>query len=114
MTPDLPVELWLHLLDLLPKSYLRKMMGINRTLFELAMNEVYQEIRFIEDGRDMTRIFHQLRYTHPSPDLNIHVTNVASNSDTLTFLTAFDAYIFDQDFSRKLISSHRNRNYGRG
>lgn len=64
MAPDLPLELWLHVLGLLPKHYLRKMMGINRTLFELAMNEMYQEIRFIEDGQDMARILDQLKYVH--------------------------------------------------
>ncbi|KAF9467596.1 hypothetical protein BDZ94DRAFT_968545 [Collybia nuda] len=66
MALDLPVELWLHILELLPKHYLRKMMGINRTLFELATNDMYQEIRFIDDGKEMVRIFDQLKYPHIS------------------------------------------------
>lgn len=60
MTPDLPVELWLYILSLLPDGHRHKLVGINRTLFTLAMDEIYQEIRFIDDDKNMLKTFHQL------------------------------------------------------
>ena len=41
MAPDLPLEIWLDILALLPPGYLRKIMGLSRILFELAMSEIY-------------------------------------------------------------------------
>ncbi|KAF8659278.1 hypothetical protein AX16_001853 [Volvariella volvacea WC 439] len=61
-TPDLPVELWLYILSMLPRSALHKMMGINRTLFELAMNDKYSEIRLISDDAEAWRILEQLKF----------------------------------------------------
>lgn len=58
---DLPVELWLKILTYLPRSALPKMIGVNRTLFELALNDMYEEIRLISDDKDMAKTFEQLR-----------------------------------------------------
>ena len=59
-TPDLPLELWLEILSYLPRSALHRMIGINRTLFELALDEKYEEIRFLADNTEMAKIFRQL------------------------------------------------------
>ncbi|KAG5635868.1 hypothetical protein H0H81_009826 [Sphagnurus paluster] len=62
MTPDLPVELWLEILSMLPAHSVRKMMGISRILFEMAMDDIYQELHFESDGDQMLRTFQQLQY----------------------------------------------------
>lgn len=60
-TPDLPVELWLEILTYLPRSALHKLIGVNRTLFELALNDLYEEVRLISDDKDMAKTFNQLK-----------------------------------------------------
>ena len=59
-TPDLPLELWLEILSYLPRSALHTMIGVNRVLFELALDEKYEEIRFIADNVEMEKMFWQL------------------------------------------------------
>ncbi|KAF5319465.1 hypothetical protein D9619_008773 [Psilocybe cf. subviscida] len=59
-TPDLPIELWLKILTYLPRSALHKMIGLNRLLFELALNDLYEEVRFISDDKNMRKAFDQL------------------------------------------------------
>jgi hypothetical protein len=61
MVPDLPVELWLYILSMVPGHHLRKLIGINRTLFTMAIDEIYQEIRFINDDKRMLDVFQQLK-----------------------------------------------------
>ncbi|PPQ63652.1 hypothetical protein CVT24_004426 [Panaeolus cyanescens] len=65
-TPDLPVELWLEILSYLPRSALRKMMGVNRLLFEMAFNEIYEEIRLIADDEEMLKTCKQLSHQNIS------------------------------------------------
>lgn len=60
-TPDLPIELWLEILRYHPRSTLRKMMGVNRVLFELALDDLYSEVQLITDDEDAKRTFAQLR-----------------------------------------------------
>jgi hypothetical protein len=60
-TPDLPIELWLEILRYLPRSTLRKMMGVNRVLFELALDDLYSEVQLIADDEDAKRTFARLR-----------------------------------------------------
>ncbi|KAF8966761.1 hypothetical protein BDZ97DRAFT_1806324 [Flammula alnicola] len=60
--PDLPVELWLEILSYLPRTALHKMIGVNRILFELALNDLYEEVRFISDDRDTLKTFEQLKH----------------------------------------------------
>jgi hypothetical protein len=62
MSVDLPLELWLHVISFLPNGYIRKMIGINRILFEMALDEIYREVRFISDSRNMISTFKKLRY----------------------------------------------------
>ena len=59
--PDLPTELWLEILSYLPRTALHKMIGVNRPLFELALNDLYEEVRFISDDRHMLKTFNQLK-----------------------------------------------------
>ncbi|TFK70984.1 hypothetical protein BDN72DRAFT_895964 [Pluteus cervinus] len=59
--PDLPIELWLDILSYLPPGSTRKLLGVNRTFFELAMNEIYQRISFTEDNDEIQKTFDQLR-----------------------------------------------------
>ncbi|KAF8063322.1 hypothetical protein FPV67DRAFT_1672353 [Lyophyllum atratum] len=56
---DLPVELWLHILSFLPRHYKRRAMGTNRTLYEIAMNDIYREVRLISEHD--RPVFSQLR-----------------------------------------------------
>ena len=48
-TPDLPPELWLEILSYLPDIYLRKMMGVSRTLYALALPEIFRELDLLND-----------------------------------------------------------------
>jgi hypothetical protein len=59
-TPDLPVELWLKILSYLPRSAQRKLLGVNRFLFELALDDIYEEVRFIVDDKQMEKTFLQM------------------------------------------------------
>jgi hypothetical protein len=49
-TPDLPVELWIEILSYLLRTALHKLLGVNRFLFELALDDIYEELRFMEDN----------------------------------------------------------------
>lgn len=60
-TPDLPTELWFEILSYLPRSYVFKMMGINRVLFRMAMELKYEEVCLIADDKEALRAFKQLR-----------------------------------------------------
>jgi len=46
--PDLPLEIWMEILSYLPRGFVRRMIGINRLLFELGMNEIYKEVYLME------------------------------------------------------------------
>ena len=59
-TPDLPLELWLQILTYLPRNALHSMIGVNRKLLGLALDERYEEVRFIADNAEMAKIFQQL------------------------------------------------------
>ena len=62
MVEDLPVELWLYILSFLPRGTVRKLIGISRLLFEMALDDIYEEIRFIADDEEMHKTFRQLKY----------------------------------------------------
>lgn len=64
MTADLPAELWLIILSLLPPHYLRKMMSISRILFEIALDDMYNELQIVSDDQQMVHTLDQLR--HPN------------------------------------------------
>ncbi|KAF9039306.1 hypothetical protein BJ165DRAFT_1497360 [Panaeolus papilionaceus] len=65
-TPDLPVELWLEILSYLPRSALRKTMGVNRMLFEMAFNDIYEEVRLIAADKEMVKTLKQLSHQNIS------------------------------------------------
>lgn len=60
-TVDLPVGLWLEILSLLPYRYLRKLMSVSRTLFQIAMDEIYGEVKIISDDKRTVRTLEQLK-----------------------------------------------------
>ncbi|KDR72827.1 hypothetical protein GALMADRAFT_142557 [Galerina marginata CBS 339.88] len=60
--PDLPIELWLEILQYLPRSALHGMLGLSRVLFEVVMNDLYEEIRFISDDKAMLKTFDQMKF----------------------------------------------------
>lgn len=41
MVRDLPTELWVEILSYLPQGHVRKLLGINRFLTEVALDEIY-------------------------------------------------------------------------
>ncbi|KDR72844.1 hypothetical protein GALMADRAFT_281103 [Galerina marginata CBS 339.88] len=61
-TPDLPMELWLEILSYLPQTgaKFQKMIGVNRALFELAMDDIYKQVNFTSDDERMVQRFRQL------------------------------------------------------
>ncbi len=61
---DFPPELWSEIVAYLPRCDMRKMIGVNRFLFELALNDIYEEVRFTSDDKTMERVFEQLRYAN--------------------------------------------------
>lgn len=61
MVSDLPVEVWLQILSFVPTAHYPKLVGINRTLFTLVMDVIYQEVRFMDDSEQMLKTFHQLK-----------------------------------------------------
>ncbi|KAH6904874.1 hypothetical protein BKA70DRAFT_1294039 [Coprinopsis sp. MPI-PUGE-AT-0042] len=65
-TSDLPTELWLLILSYLPSSTFLKLIGVNRTFFELALNYKYEEVRFLSNDAQTLHIFKQLRHENIS------------------------------------------------
>jgi F-box domain len=59
---DLPTELWLHILSYLPSSSFMKLMGVNRTFFNLALDSKYDEVRLVSSDSRTLHVFEQLRY----------------------------------------------------
>ena len=51
----------MEILSYLPRTALHKMIGVNRLLFELALNDLYEEVRFISDDKEMLKTFKQLK-----------------------------------------------------
>jgi len=58
---DLPVELWLEILSYLPRTSLHKLMGVSRVLFELALDDIYQEIEFFDGENGTRKMFSQMQ-----------------------------------------------------
>ncbi|TFK25877.1 hypothetical protein FA15DRAFT_668044 [Coprinopsis marcescibilis] len=59
-SPDLPTELWLEILSYLPPHYILSLVGVNRILFELALDYKYREVQLIEDDKETRRWFKAL------------------------------------------------------
>jgi len=48
-TVDLPPELWLEILSYLPRIYLWKLMHVSRTLYAVALPEIFRELNLAYD-----------------------------------------------------------------
>lgn len=59
--PDLPLELWMEVLAYLPRGFVWKLIGINRYLFEMGMNELYEEVRLMDYNGAGLKTFEQMR-----------------------------------------------------
>jgi hypothetical protein len=48
---DLPHDVWRHVVSHLPDDYVRGLLGVNHTLFEIVMDELYStvDIRWLDD-----------------------------------------------------------------
>ncbi|KAF9560428.1 hypothetical protein CPC08DRAFT_607547, partial [Agrocybe pediades] len=71
-TPDLPTELWLEILSYLPKGAVRRLIGVNRVLFELGFREIYEEFRLISADKETMKALSQLRH----PNIAKHVRRI--------------------------------------
>lgn len=60
-TPDLPPELWLEILAYFSPGFVVKLMGVNRLLFELALQYIYEEVQLTSDDKPALTIFTTLR-----------------------------------------------------
>lgn len=58
---DLPVEIWTEILGYLPRGIAWKLIGVNRFLFQLGMDEIYEEIMFTDCDRRGLNVFEQVR-----------------------------------------------------
>ena len=47
MLVELPFEIWAHIAGFLSSRHLVRLVGLNRPLFELVMDELYNELSFI-------------------------------------------------------------------
>lgn len=105
-TADLPPELWLEILSYFPSSFVIKLVGVNRFLFELALAYKYEELQLLSCDKSALNNFQQLHYE-----------NVASRVRSLLirpdFLTPFDSKVptlsrrkRSSRWLKKLISSH--------
>lgn len=59
--PDLPIELWIEVLSYLPPGSVRKVIGLNRYLFERGMDEIYEEVQMVANDGAGLKTFEQLR-----------------------------------------------------
>ncbi|KAJ7592410.1 hypothetical protein C8J56DRAFT_1044884 [Mycena floridula] len=73
MAIDLPVELWLHVISFLPSPHLiRRLIRVNRLLFNLAQDEIYAEMHLRIDWQSKfanmsdadLMISHRVRHLH--------------------------------------------------
>jgi len=60
--PSLPIELWLEILYYLPRTALRGLIGVNRTLFELALDDIYEECRLISNDEKTSKLLTRIKY----------------------------------------------------
>ncbi|KAH9475279.1 hypothetical protein JR316_0012390 [Psilocybe cubensis] len=66
MSDLLPIELWIEVLSHLPRGFRRKMIGVSRALFELAMDDIYEEIILCADDDKARFAIFQLQYPNIS------------------------------------------------
>lgn len=59
--PDLPIELWIEVLSYLSPDCIRKVIGVNRYLFERGMDNIYVEVQVATNDGAGLKTFEQLR-----------------------------------------------------
>lgn len=59
--PDLPIELWIEVLSYLPPDCIRKVIGVNRYLFERGMDNIYEGVQVATNDGAGLKTFEQLR-----------------------------------------------------
>ena len=52
---DIPYDVWLCIAQFIPRNELLRLYGVDRTLFDIVMNERYRETRIYHLGDEMTR-----------------------------------------------------------
>ncbi|KAH9475280.1 hypothetical protein JR316_0012391 [Psilocybe cubensis] len=57
----LPFELWLEILSYIPRKHHRKLIGINRALYEYALDVIYQKIELSHDDESTLFTFTRLQ-----------------------------------------------------
>ncbi|KAG6848970.1 hypothetical protein H0H93_012353 [Arthromyces matolae] len=75
---QLPVEIWLHILELLPQETTSELIGLNRLFFDHAMNIRYGEIEFHDVTRHAFKTLSQLHF-FPSLAKRVHTLKVRLN-----------------------------------
>jgi F-box-like len=60
-TPDLPAEIWLEILSYLPLYSFVKLIGVNRTFFEQALDRNYEEVQLLKRDPRTLRLLEQMR-----------------------------------------------------
>ena len=48
--PDLPLELWLEITQYLPSPQIQRMISLNRSLMNIAINELYKDGRLFYES----------------------------------------------------------------
>lgn len=61
MEDKLPFELWLEILSYIPRRHHRRLIGVNRVLFEHALDEIYKEIELVHDDENTLFTFTRLK-----------------------------------------------------
>ncbi|KAJ3562050.1 hypothetical protein NP233_g9816 [Leucocoprinus birnbaumii] len=94
--PDLPPEIWAEILSYLPRGSVRKMIGINRMLFELGMDELYKEICLTDYEDAGLKTFQQIQY----PNLASRVGGLVIRPTFLPGMNCKGKAIYDSNESR--------------
>lgn len=64
---DFPAEIWLLIVSFLPSErHIRKLLGLNRFLFETVMNDIYRDMKFYPRDDSLLNVerLTQIQYFH--------------------------------------------------
>lgn len=59
--PNIPHDVWLYIAQFIPDSSLRDMFSVNRSLFDIAMNLRYGEVKFTKFGEELMFVLARLK-----------------------------------------------------
>jgi F-box-like len=106
---DLPTELWLYILSYLPSSSFMKLMGVNRTFFNLALDAKYDEVRLVSSDLRTLHVFEQLRYV---PARSILCIDTERNTGMQIWPDGFAAFTCMRAFcSIQMTTNQRKANH---